>query len=291
MATLSYVVSYPSLQDGYRQICETVLRKGEETSPRGLKTKELIAPVIYLEKPHDALPTGIGRGVSPRVAAVEAIQLCGAFHDPELMVAASDHFEQFREPYTRLMHGAYGRRISTQGMHVVRTLTKDPDSRQAVVTLWDPGVDTLADKKDYPCTVALQFLIRDDQLICVTDMRSNDVWLGLAYDLFQFGQLQWTIANMLQCAVGYLVHRPVSLHAYEHNWESIENLKPPDYPSDEYFGFPSFSRAAAIGHGHTVETHRGLREGTTKTEDWYLEQMHHLFERKSENLRARASTD
>lgn len=277
---------FESLQVGYKFVCENVLRYGDESSPRGMKTKEYLCPTVMVEKPHDCLPVGLGRGVSLKVAAVEAVQLCGAFHDPELMVAASDHFERFREPYTRMMHGAYGNRISVQARYVVNKLSADRDSRQAVVTLWNPGADNLEGKRDYPCTVSLQFLIRDDKLICVTNMRSNDVWLGLAYDMFQFGQLQWTIANMLGCEVGWLVHRPVSLHAYEHNWEAIENLREiPEQPGIEIFGFRSTAIARRIGYDRQTEDDK-----LTESEDWYVEQLAPLFRRKRERRRGRETS-
>jgi thymidylate synthase len=268
---------FSTLQDGYKAICEAVVNYGQESEPRGMLTKELICPTIRIEYPHQCLPEGIGRAVSLQVAAVEAVQLCGAFHDPELMVAASPHFEQFRERYTGTMHGAYGPRISTQGSAVVHKLEQDPDSRQAVVTLWRPELDNDPGKKDYPCTVSLQFLIRDDALVCVSTMRSNDVWLGLAYDLFQFGQLQWTIANMLGCDVGPLVHRPTSLHAYEHNWDQIEELHYPRYPPTELFGFSDILKAKRIGYDRL-----GDEESLTPTEAWFASRLDRLFKQKRE---------
>jgi len=287
MATVErpVLITTGTLQEAYRQICMTVLEYGSDVSPRGMRTAELLGFTVILERPHCALPTLIGRRVSTEVATTEAVQLCGGFHDPELMVMASEHFEQFREPDNRKMHGAYGNRINTQGADVVRKLQRDPESRQAVITLWDPHKDNMRDKLDYPCTVALQFLIRKDQLICFTDMRSNDVWLGLAYDLFQFGQLQWTIANMLECTVGPLVHRPVSLHAYERDWEAIENLHDPTGPPDEWFGFKSFWRAALLGYGHTPGTNGQLfTNQLTETEDRYMQVMQDLQRRKFEKL-------
>lgn len=280
MASLvtDHVFEFDSLQEEYKHICEVIVYHGQEISPRGMRTRELLCPTLVLHRPHDALPTGIGRGVSLKVAAVEAIQLCGAFHDPELMVAASSHFEQFREPHTGQMHGAYGHRIFTQTSTVVRKLKADPGSRQAVITLWDTRIDNLPDRKDYPCTVSLQFLIRNDKLICATNMRSNDVWLGLAYDLFQFGQLQWTIANMLGCEVGSLIHRPASLHLYEPQWTVVDDLSDtPRIESRKVYGFKGIDRAKRIGYDRIRE-----KEPLTSSESWYVEQLAPLFERKRE---------
>ena len=49
--------------------------------------------------------------------------------------------------------------------------------------------------KDIPCTVSLQFLIRENKLHLFVNMRSNDVFLGLPHDIFCFTMIQEIIAN------------------------------------------------------------------------------------------------
>jgi thymidylate synthase len=267
MASVTNAIFYgESLADIYRNVCQMVVKYGKESSPRGQLTREVLAPTIVVYHPEDCLPMRVGRKPSMKVAVVEAVQLCGAFHDPEMMVAASPSFAQYREPYGQDFHGAYGKRISNQVNYVVNRLQEDPESRQAIVTLWSPSLDNLSGKKDYPCTISFQFLIRDDQLTMFTNMRSNDVWLGLAYDLFQFGQLQWTVANMLEIKAGALVHRPISLHAYDTDWDKIENLAAPTGKRDLLYGFQSVKRAQLIGTGFGY-----LIKNPTDTERWFIE--------------------
>lgn len=270
---------FNSLRDGYAEICNAVLTYGQEIRPRGETTRELIAPQITIDEPWDCLPTGLGRNPSVKIAAVEAAQLCGAYSDPNLVLAASSNFAIYQEP-DGTFHGAYGRRVHNQASHVVEKLKADPESRQAVITLWNPTLDNLPGKRDYPCTVTLQFLIRDQALVCVTDMRSNDVWLGLAYDLFQFGQLQCTIANQLEVACGSLVHRPVSLHAYERDWKSIKRLKFRPEKSDvplKLSGFRNLNRAWLI-----TRTGNTSLEDLTRSEKWYTETLVDLHEKARE---------
>lgn len=262
--------TYNTLREGYVEICQSVLDYGEDASPRGYRTREILNPTVVIQQPEDTLPVGVGRRPSLDVAAVEATQLCGGFSDPELTVGASSNFEQFREPVTREFHGAYGARIQGQALAVVHKLRLDPDSRQAVITLWNPVQDNMPRKLDYPCTVSLQFLVRRNRLLLTTNMRSNDVWLGLAYDLFQFGQLQWTVANQLGLVAGPLTHRPVSLHAYERNWAQIENLhRPSPKPPDQVlFGFSTLQAAHRIGHGL-----EGDLPPLTPSEQWYVNRL------------------
>jgi len=86
-----------------------------------------------------------------------------------------------------VLRGAYGPRIRRwrgrvdQLDHVRRLLRRDPDSRQAVIQVYDPVKDTRG-YRDVPCTVSYRFFLRSGRLRMHTTMRSNDVWLGLPYD-------------------------------------------------------------------------------------------------------------
>jgi thymidylate synthase len=119
--------------------------------------------------------------------------------------------------------GAYGPKIITQISYIIDTLKKDKDSRQAVLTIWRENPRS---SKDIPCTVAMQFFLRlrGDELYlhCITTMRSNDVWLGLPYDSFNFSAISFVIACHLnnlgiQCKLGKLYINAGSRHLYDTN--------------------------------------------------------------------------
>jgi thymidylate synthase len=133
-----------------------------------------------------------------------------------------------------MFHGAYGLRTRGQYHHVVQKLTDDPSSRQAVVTLWNPEYDNLPGKRDYPCTIMHQFRIRDGALNMSVYMRSNDVWLGLAYDGFQFTRVQIALAHVLGVEVGTYTHHVGSLHLYDSNLTAVDKLAKGAYPTDYY---------------------------------------------------------
>jgi thymidylate synthase len=140
------------------------------------------------------------------------------------MLKIAPQFANFMDGGT--FHGAYGPRIRQQMPLVIERLRKDPDTRQAVVTIWDPAKDLLEDGlHDYPCTLGFQFVIRNGRLSMITTMRSNDVWWGLAHDIFQFTQLQMTVANVLGIPYGTYYHRSNSLHAYERDFADIARMR------------------------------------------------------------------
>lgn len=257
-----------SVATGYRQILDLVLEHGTETSPRGKPTIEILCPTIELLCPTiDPLPIGIGRRANPAIGAVEALQLCAGVADPAMVLAASPAFKEFAEGGR--FHGAYGYRISNQLEQQVQKLKDDPDTRQAVITLWDPILDNQPGHKDYPCTVALQLLLRNHHLIGRSVMRSNDAWRGIAYDLFQFGQLQATAANMLEVEVGPLYHQPGSLHMYLEDVPKVQDVKhTPDYGYEtlSLWGFESPKHAWKVLAGGSVYPY-------SPTEIWYRDQV------------------
>lgn len=262
---------------GYWRVLEYVLRHGRERSPRGRKTVDAGQLTVVFHSTQRALPLGVGRRVSRGIAVAEAVQLIGKFSYPELLVAASPNFKQFMEPDTQRFHGAYGERIGRQLEHVVAKLTADPDTRQAVINLWDPWGDNTPGKRDYPCTVSLVFSIVNDALQLSVFMRSQDVWWGSPYDWFQFSQLQRTVALSLGIAPGRYYHTSVSTHIYAEFINAAREVihNQPPLPTDREFqpdaiGHPGMAiteiseRARSLGYGISIPN-------MTESERWYAD--------------------
>ena len=106
---------------------------------------------------------------------------------------------------------------------IIELLSKDPMSRRAVINLNTPN-ERVIETKDEPCTIALQFLIRDGKLHCTGMMRSNDIWFGFPYDVAFFTELQKYIADRLKVGYGSYTHFVTSLHLYERNYGDIKEI-------------------------------------------------------------------
>lgn len=125
-------------------------------------------------------------------------------------------------------NSAYGYRIFSQfgfnqWNYVKKLLTKDPKTRQAVIHIKTPND---SETKDTPCTVYLQFFIRNGKLNLSVHMRSNDIWMGVPYDMFSFCFLQMKMAMELGVEIGEYNHYAGSLHMYERDYlASEENIK------------------------------------------------------------------
>lgn len=89
--------------------------------------------------------------------------------------------------------GAYGPKIHNQIYWVAWLLAHDPGTRQAVINIWREDINGYGNwttqqnrpiPKDVPCSLNLQWLIRNNEIHCIYNMRSSDIWLGWPYDIF-----------------------------------------------------------------------------------------------------------
>lgn len=231
------VINIPDGVNGYVDLVQHVLKHGKETAPRGMKTREIEDAIIRIDNVFNTLPVGINRGTVPGIGAVEACQLLSGTSFPDLVIAIGPQFKNYAED-NGMFHGAYGPRTHGQYDVLIERLKNDPDSRQAVATIWNPQYDLQHSKRDYPCTILHQFRIRDNKLNMSVYMRSNDVWLGAAYDFFQFTRVQIAMAWVLGIAPGTYAHHVGSLHIYEQHYGAAEELK---YNNDPLPEIPYFT--------------------------------------------------
>jgi thymidylate synthase len=220
-----------NLRGDYVQLVKHVARVGKPVETRGLLTRELTAvTLIFPNVVNPLLPIGVGRGVNARLAAIEALQLISGVQRHDLIQRVTPNFDAVLVDDQDPDYGAYGPRIIEQVGDCLDILYRDPTTRRAVITIWNPK--DLTHDGDRPCTVFLQFLVRDNgfgpALELHTHMRSQDVWLGVPYDIFMFSQLQHTAAYILGLPAGQLVHHATSLHIYETDLSKVDNLFIPE---------------------------------------------------------------
>lgn len=112
---------------------------------------------------------------------------------------------------------------------IVSTLTKDPDSRQAIAHYNQPR-HCYPENKDFPCTVYSQFFIRDNTLTMTTYQRSCDIIKGFSYDVpwncffmnIVFSKLQETMPGLV---LGSFTHVIGSLHLYQKDLDLAKRIK------------------------------------------------------------------
>lgn len=245
-------VTASSLNEAWATTVEALLEQPLVSSRNG-GTRETLGFTLDLTDPTQNFLTNPVRKFSGAYAAGETLWYLAGLQDGEFIKRFAPSYGRFLEPEGHA-HGAYGYRMQhefgvNQIAAVIDLLRSDPDTRQAVISLWSARHDLLEPSmrreqsappvKDLPCTLSLQFLIRRHRLHCITTMRSNDAWLGLPYDVFAFTTLQWLLATELGVDLGHYHHRVGSMHLYTSNEDRAREA----VSNEVMMKFPSLMRA------------------------------------------------
>lgn len=136
------------------------------------------------------------------------------------------------------LHGAYGYRLRyhlglDQLERAYKILSRDSDTRQVVLQIWDsridmPKSDGTPVNTDVPCNVISMLKVREGKLEWFQILRSNDLFLGLPHNLVQFTSIQEIIAGWLNLECGTYNQISDSVHVYERDEENIRksSLRP-----------------------------------------------------------------
>jgi thymidylate synthase len=114
----------------------------------------------------------------------------------------------------------------SQYLNVLDELTKNPNSRRAVMiytrpTMWhDYNHNGMS---DFMCTNAVQYMIRDNQLVAIVQMRSNDVVFGYRNDY----AWQLHVAKQLSDDLDLtkepkIIWQVGNLHVYERHFDKVK---------------------------------------------------------------------
>lgn len=142
-----------------------------------------------------------------------------------LIWANKSHGNPFYEQFDQAQYRGEEYRLRTPWQWAKESLIKDKDTRQAILRFSLPSHQWHGNK-DQTCTMHGNFLIRDDKLHLSIVMRSNDLMLGLVYDLPWFCSLIDKMIEELKpyypnLTKGTYTHTVHSMHIYERDTEKI----------------------------------------------------------------------
>lgn len=216
-------IAETTVDDLMRAVIEEIQRHGERISPTKGDAVELTGVLLELTNPRARLSQTETRG-KPYSCLGELCWYLAKTNDLSFIFYYLPQYKKFADGDE--IFGGYGPRLfnwkgTDQFSNVISLLKRNPDSRKAVIQLFD-SQDIVVEHKDVPCTCTMQFMLRGGSLHMFTNMRSNDALWGVAHDFFCFTMLQEIIARDLGVELGTYKHAVGSLHLYD---ESIETAK------------------------------------------------------------------
>jgi len=242
------MVGYRFVKDSFDELMYDVLMEMSfpdyVCKPRGTEVREVLVPRLILSDPRNRLLSSKVRKSKYAFAVGEFLWYWRGSNSLEEMTYYNKRMPQFSDDGKTVV-SAYGHIIHgmaptgpdkaakvDQWKICINTLKSDKDSRRAVLQIHQPVHQFNADtegSKDVPCTLSLQFFIRENKLHLHVNMRSNDVHWGLTYDLFSFTLFQECMLLELKkhypdLELGLYYHTTGSLHVYDRHYELSEKM-------------------------------------------------------------------
>jgi len=198
------------------------------------ESKELLHASFQITDPKQRWITARSPVISPAFAIAEIFWILNGDNSASFMNFWNPRLPKYAGS-SNTYHGAYGYRIKKQfGLDQLEAaylaLSANPNTRQVVIEIWDPRIDLPNSKgepaaADIPCNICSMPKIRNNKLEWFQVMRSNDVFLGMPYNIIQFTTLQEILAGWLDLELGAYYQISDSLHVYTHdlNQYSLDN--------------------------------------------------------------------
>ena len=216
--------------------------KQESRAGATLEAHEPVCTVY--ERPLERVLFDQVRDANPYFHLMEALWMLAGRRD----VAWLSRFNKRMETYSDdgiVFNAAYGYRwrnqfqlkaepaTTDQLTAIVKLLRADPDSRRAVLQIWDAQADLGVSSKDLACNTQAMFKVRDGRLNMIITNRSNDlVWGCYGANAVQFATLLEYMAARIGVAPGVYRQMSDSYHAYEDTWPKVADI------AERYAGDP-----------------------------------------------------
>jgi thymidylate synthase len=216
-------------------------------APRGQTTMEYVVPVASTyEYPMERVLFHPERDANPFFHFFEALWILAGREDVAFLKQFNSNIAQYSDD-GKVFHAPYGYRLRKyfaagegskpldQITTAIKMLRADHDTRQVVLSIWDPTYDLGFIAKDIPCNDLIFLKVRDEKLEMRVCCRSNDaVWGCYGANVVQFSTLQEFIAGAVGVGVGPYTQISDSLHVYmdRPDWEKLKAA--PRAPRDPY---------------------------------------------------------
>lgn len=219
--------------DLYQKALKEILENGTEELNERTKHKTKIIPGLTIEIPPDAgFPMLTLRKIPTKLFIAEQIWFISGSRKPSEFLNDYTHIWDDFANIDGVVSTAYGWRWRhhfgrDQLGLLVKLLQKEPSSRQAVVSMWDPandGLSTTLHKKNIPCPYTFTVNIVGGLLNLHLIVRSNDMMLGCPHDVAGFALLQRILAQKLKVGVGKYTHSISHAHIYDIHYEGAKEL-------------------------------------------------------------------
>lgn len=210
-----------NVHDALPEALHQLRLSGVDVNTRNGAARAFPAPVTTTyTSPQERVIFWAERDANPFFHLFESLWMLAGRNDVEFPARFVDSMRRFSDD-GKVFHGAYGERWShhfgfNQVRHVIRMLKEDPETRRAVIGIWDATDDLGNNSKDLPCNIAVAFRVRPNGHLDMTVYnRSNDiVWGAYGANAVHFSYLHELVAVASGYPMGAYHQVSNDLHAY-----------------------------------------------------------------------------
>jgi hypothetical protein len=219
MFTLEAINVNDALYQGLRLLQSVGVRQDSRVGPVLVSPKPVATE--YLRPTQRVLFSPL-RDANPFFHLVESLWMLAGHRDVATPATYAKQILAYSDDGV-VMNAAYGWRWRRhfgfdQILHIIADLKKNPNTRRAVLAVWDGRVDLLAGaagSKDLPCNTTVYFEATRGELNMTVCNRSNDIiWGAYGANAVHFSMLQEFIANAVGVPVGSYYQMSNNFHMY-----------------------------------------------------------------------------
>jgi thymidylate synthase len=198
----------------------------EHSESRVGSTLDFGPSYFEFHEPKNQILTLRNRNYNPYFAIMEAAWILSGDNSLQPLKKILGNYEKYSDD-GKTLNGAYGFRIRKkfgfdQLNAAISSLKKSPNTRRVSISLYSPEDLLNEESLDLPCNTTLFLKIKKSKLDLTVINRSNDLFLGIPYNVFVFNCIQKYIAHHLEVEIGTQRHYTDCLHVY---CKDIEKIK------------------------------------------------------------------
>lgn len=218
--------------DGLWRQLHSAVRNTENTQSNPCRggSQELLHVALSISDPRLRWVLSRTPAINPAFALVEVVWIIRGRSDASFLVPWNSRLQRFAGS-AEFLHGAYGHRLRKafgfdQLERAAEVLASQPGHRQVVLQVWDshqdaPHADGTPTDRDIPCNTGAFLKIAEGRLDWLQFVRSNDIMLGLPYNLIQWTTIHEVIAGWIGVPLGQYHQISDSLHLYDRDRETF----------------------------------------------------------------------
>jgi|TARA_R100000084_G_scaffold103967_1_gene60227 thymidylate synthase len=221
--------SSDNIDDLFLETSKALIEKGETISPRGMKTVELQHVWLELTNMQKCIVNLKHRKINKTYLKNELKWYLSGSLKIDYIKKYSSFWEKLVDS-NGTINSNYGNIAFIQKQNgksqfewCVDAIKKDINTRQAIINYNQP-LHKYENNKDFVCTIAQHFMVRNGKLDTTVFMRSNDLIYGFTYDAPWFCLISKKIAKAVGLKLGTYRHYAASLHVYERHFNMLHKI-------------------------------------------------------------------